>query len=127
MRKIIYIPILFFVFALFSCDRTFDTDIESTTPPELHVIVQDSDEAPVEGADVTLYTSEEDYESESNELSTKTTNGDGKAVFTESDLKEPGFFYVRATYEALDNSASNIETPYILLNDGHTYFYTIIE
>ncbi len=127
MRKLIYIPILLFVFALFSCDRTFDTDIESKTPPELHVIVQDVDETPLEGADVSIYNDEEDYTDESNELSTKTTNDEGKVIFTKDDLEEPGIFYVRATYETLDNSGSNIETPYLLLNDGHTYFYTTVE
>jgi 5-hydroxyisourate hydrolase-like protein (transthyretin family) len=114
-------------FALFSCEREFENDIVSTTPPELHVITQNADGDPVEGADVTLYTSEEDYNNETNALATQTTNAEGKAVFTESELTDPGVYYVRAVDGALNNSGSETATPYLLLNDGHTYFYTTLE
>lgn len=126
MKKILYISMLF-VFALFSCERTFETEIETTTPPELHVITENPDGDRIEGANVSLYTSQEDYTNETNVLSTKQTNGEGKAIFTESDLADPGVYYVRATNGAQNNDASQTETPFLLLNDGHTYFYTTIE
>ena len=118
---------MLFVFALFSCERTFETEIETTTPPELHVITENSAGDPISGANVSLYTTEEDYINETNVLSTKSTNGEGKAIFTESDLAEPGVYYVRASSGALNNDASQTSTPYLLLNDGHTFFYTTIE
>ena len=126
MKKILYIAMLF-VFALFSCERTYETEIKTNTPPELHVIAQNPDGDPIDGASVNLYSSEEDYTNDTNVLSSKTTDGDGKAIFTESDLADPGVYYVRATSGALNNDASETATPYLLLNDGHTYFYTTIE
>lgn len=126
MKKISYIFLLL-TFALFSCERTFENEIVSTTPPELHVITENPDGDPIEGANVILYASEEDYNAESNALVTKTTNAEGKAIFTESELAEPGVYYVRATSGGQNNSGSETATPYLLLNDGHTYFYTTIE
>jgi len=126
MKKIVYISMLF-VFALFSCERTFETEVKTTTPPELHVIAQNADGDPIEGASVSLYTSQEDYTNETNVLSSKQTNGEGKAIFTESELADPGIYYIRATNGTQNNDASQTETPFLLLNDGHTHFFTTLE
>lgn len=117
MKKLIaFASIILFFFA--SCDRDMVFDTISVTPPELHVFVWNASEDAVNGATVTVYKSMDDLNNGTNQLVSVTTGSDGKAVFTKDDLKEPGRFYLKAVSNDL---TANKETPYMLLNDGHTY------
>lgn len=117
MKKLIAFAsiILFF---LASCDRDMVFDTISVTPPELHVFVWSANGNAVNGATVTVYKSMDDLNNGANQLSSATTGSEGKAVFTKDNLKEPGRFYVKAVSNDL---TANKETPFMLLNDGHTY------
>lgn len=117
MKKLIaFASIILFFFA--SCDRDMVFDTISVTPPELHVFVWNANGNAVNGATVTVYKSMDDLNNGTNQLISATTGSDGKAVFTKNDLKEPGKFYVKAVS---NDVTANKETPYLLLNDGHTY------
>ena len=117
MKKLIaFASIILFFFA--SCDRDMVFDTISVTPPELHVFVWNASGNAVNGATVTVYKSMDDLNNGTNQLVSVTTGSDGKAVFTKDDLKEPGRFYLKAVSNDL---TANKETPYMLLNDGHTY------
>ncbi len=122
MKNIITLTVIILFFA--SCERDIVFEVISETPPELHVIVKDADANKVSGAIVTVYKSADDRDNSSGQLASVTTNGDGKAVFTEDNLKEPGIFYLRVE----SNNLTALEsTPYLLLNDGHTYFNVTIQ
>lgn len=117
MKKLIVLAsIIVFFFA--SCDREMTFDTISVTPPELHVFVWNANGNAVNGAAVTVFKSMSDLNAGTNQLASSTTSSEGKAVFTKNDLKEPGKFYVKAVSNDLTASK---ETPYLLLNDGHTY------
>ncbi len=113
------------ILTLFGCDRVFENEIENTIAPELHVFVigSASHSDRVTGASVSLYQVTEN--GPGNEvLATKQTDAEGKAVFTESELLEPGRFFIRATEGSRQGEN---ETKYLLLNDGHTYHYIQIQ
>src|SRR5690554_3646860 len=78
--------------SLFACDRTFDMDAVSVTPPELHVyaIVQNG---PAVGANIRLYRSASDRDNGTNAI-VKTADGSGLAVFENAELADPGVFYL---------------------------------
>lgn len=116
MKKLIVFAALILVFA--SCERDLVFDTISVTPPELHVLVSDADGNKLSGATVTIYKSADNATNNTDAIATVSTDIDGKAVFTEEELKEPGIFFVKA--ESNDISVIK-ETPYMLLNDGHTY------
>ncbi len=117
MKKLIlFASIILFFFA--SCDRDMVFDTISVTSPELHVFVRNVDGNAVNGATVTIFKSMDDLTNSSNQIASANTDNEGKAVFTKNELKDPGKFYVKAVSN--DLSASK-ETPYMLLNDGHTY------
>jgi hypothetical protein len=104
---------------LVGCDRTFTTEVDGVTPPELHVIVKDAQGARVQGATVSIFSSQASLEAGTNAIKTGQTDTEGKVVATASDLKNPGEFFVRAQRDGLTATA---KTPYLLLTDGHTYF-----
>ena len=101
------------------CDRAFTADIESETPPELHVFVRNAEGAPVAGADVSLFRSAEDSAAGTNAFHTAASDGEGRVVATAEDLGEPGVVYVSAASGELRGQGA---TPYVLLTDGITYF-----
>lgn len=107
------------ILMLMSCERDMVFDTISVTEPELHVIVKDVDGNTLSGVAVSIYKTMDDLNNGTGVLGTSSTDNNGKAVFTESQLEEPGKFYVKAESNSLTASA---ETPYLLLNDGHTYF-----
>ncbi len=122
MKKIIAFTAIILFFA--SCDRSFEFDTISVTSPELHVFVTDAGGSKLSGATVTIYKSMDSATQGSNPLASESTDNEGKAVFTEEDLADPGKFFVKAE----KNGVSTIkETPYLLLNDGHTYFNITIQ
>lgn len=126
MKNILYIFLLT-IFVSTGCERVFENEVESVTPPELHVFVKNNEGIFVEGVQVMLFQTQDDYTNKTNSLASKTTDSEGKAVFTETELSEPGMFYVHAEKDGVTNSASTVQTKYLLLNDGHTFFYTSIE
>ncbi|MFC4873014.1 hypothetical protein [Negadavirga shengliensis] len=103
--------------SLFACDRTFDMETISVTPPELHIYVTESG-SPISGATVNLYKNASDRENGTNAV-TKSADGLGLAIFEMSELAEPGVFFLSAEFEG---TVVEAETPYLLLNDGHTRF-----
>ncbi|MBN1986303.1 MAG: hypothetical protein JW761_08365 [Prolixibacteraceae bacterium] len=122
MKKLIVFVALILFFA--SCERDLVFDTISVTPPELHVLVSDPDGNKLSGATVTIYKSADNATNNTDAIATVSTDTDGKAVFTEEELKEPGIFFVKA--ETNDISVIK-ETPYMLLNDGHTYVNIILQ
>ncbi|HDJ33239.1 MAG TPA: hypothetical protein ENF21_03965 [Bacteroidetes bacterium] len=127
MKKLTYIISIALILGIMGCERGYEIETVSETKPELHVFVQDDLSVAVAGATVIIYKNEDDYNNQANALASKSTDAEGKAVFTKSELKEPGIFYVYASEGSRTNAASTIATPYMLLNDGHTFFYTVIE
>lgn len=116
MKNIFYLGLLFLIIT--SCDRTFENEIITVTTPELHVFVWDTEGNAVEGANVTLFKSNDDLNNDENQVASGATDNEGKIIFTEENLKEPGKFFVKVINNDLTVTK---ETPYLLLNDGHTY------
>ncbi|MDR6240289.1 hypothetical protein [Aureibacter tunicatorum] len=125
MKKILFI--LPAIMLLISCNRDFENEIKSSTKPELHIIVNDASQAAVSGAQVSVFTSEEEWEGKINPLYSGETNEEGKVILTTDQLKEPGKFYIYAQRDNRNNAEGDYETESILLNDGHTYFITEIK
>jgi hypothetical protein len=103
--------------SFFGCDRTFDMETISVTPPELHIYVTGSG-GPISGATVNLYKNASDRENGTNAI-TKSADGLGLAIFEMAELADPGVFYLSAEFEG---TVVEADTPYLLLNDGHTRF-----
>jgi hypothetical protein len=126
MKKFVFsIAILLLIFA--GCDREFENDVISITPPELHVVVRDSNVARVEGAQVELFNTQAAYDSRTGAIASKTTGSDGKAVFTKEELRDPGMFYVAVSKDGETNAGTEFRTPFLLLTDGHTHFFVTIQ
>jgi hypothetical protein len=125
MRLLIALPLLLLSTVLIAgCDRAFVPDIESETPPELHVFVRNVDGVAISGAAVGLFRSAENRDAGSNAFLTGTTDGEGRVVATAADIGEPGVVYVRATSgDAVGTGA----TPYLLLTDGITYYHVTVD
>lgn len=118
MKKYLYaILLLGIIFS--ACDREYEEDIISTTPPELHIVVTNSDGTAASGATINIYKSVEDFNNQNSAFLTKNTDGEGLAVVTGEELGNPGVYYVVAEK---DGNSLGKETPYLLLNDGQTRF-----
>lgn len=126
INKILY-PLCLIIISITACERQYLNDITSETLPELHVIVKDTNNLKVSNATVRLFTSETDFNDNSGHIADSQTNFEGVAIFTKSQLRDPGIFYIYVSKDNRNNINSNTVTPYILLNDGHTLFYTKIE
>lgn len=122
MKRILIFSAILLFFA--SCDRDLAFETITETDPELHVIVSNADGNKVSGATVSVFNSAENRDNDTNQLAASNTDSDGKAIFTEESLKEPGIFYVKVVSGELLVTS---ETPYILLNDGHTYFNVTVQ
>lgn len=115
---------LMVAFLSFGCERSFNNEIVSSTPPELHVFVENGSGTTVSNATVRIYSNENDFANNQNAIKSETTDNNGKVVLTESTLGEPGTFYVRASNNGMSGEG---ETPYLLMNDGITYFTVTIQ
>ena len=125
MKRILLVAAFLSLFA--SCKRDIAYDTVSVTEPSLTVIVETKTGigsaityAKVNGAEVKLYNNQADFDNDTTPFRSKTTDQDGKAVFSKSDLVTKGVFYVRAISDTLSGTAT---TPYMLLNDGETYLH----
>lgn len=116
-----YFAILFLLLTgmFTSCERDIHTDIISATAPALQVNVKDAAGAAIQGATINLYADEETWTAEGTPVSTGQTDANGSVVFTQDQLKAPGIFYIIASKGELKEKS---KTPYLLLNDGKTYF-----
>ncbi len=120
MKRIYIALILLCPAGMFTaCERDITAEIVSTTAPALQVNVKDASGAPYQGASVKLYDDEAAWNAESEPLKSGQTTADGSVLFSNETLKSPGFYYVIATQGSLKAKA---KTPYLLLNDGKTYF-----
>lgn len=124
MRRLPTLALLLAVLLVAGCDRAFTPDIESQTPPELHVFVRDADARIVTGATVSLYRTEADRDAGANAFHSGTTDATGKLVATEQQIGQPGVVYVSASKDGLSGQGA---TPYLLLTDGVTYFHLTIQ
>lgn len=106
------------------CDRAFTPDIDSETPPELHVFVRNADGDAVSGATVNLFRTAADRDAGTSAIHTGTTDSQGKVVATAADLGQPGVVYVSASSGEMSGEGA---TPYLLLTDGITYYYVTVE
>lgn len=115
------ILLLFMAFLFGSCEREMTSEIISTTPPELHVIVYKGADKTVrlEGATVKLYATAADRTADQNLISSAVSNSAGEAVFTQDKFSK-GTLYVSVTKDAVTVLAT---TPYLLQNDGKTLFW----
>jgi hypothetical protein len=124
MRLLFLLPLLLLTAALITgCDRAFTPDIESETPPELHVFVRNAGGTAVSGATVGLYRSAENRDAGTNAFFTGTSDSEGRLVATATDIGTPGVVYVHATS---GNAVGSGATPYLLLTDGITYYYLTV-
>ena len=111
--------VVFLALAFISCERDFETDIITKTPPSLEVLVRNAAAVPISGATVRLYKEEAAWNTEGAAAFSKQTNAEGRVVFTNEELQNPGFFYLIST-----NGAAKVKskTKYMLLTDGATLF-----
>ncbi|MGD8748880.1 MAG: hypothetical protein PVI44_10460 [Balneolaceae bacterium] len=125
MKQIKLLSLAFiFCVTFIGCDRSFQKDIISTASPELDVFVRDSNRVAVEGAEVLIYRTEEDFNNQTDPIMNGNTDDNGKVTANEEVLQDPGNFYIRASKGGKEGSG---KTPYILLTDGVTYFDVIIQ
>lgn len=108
-----------FSILLVSCERELETDIISTTPPALLVIVKDEANVAVAGAQVKLYNEEAAWDAEGSPVDTRETDASGKVEFPKEVLQNPGVFYLVTSKDALKVKS---KTPFLILNDGKTHF-----
>jgi hypothetical protein len=125
MKQLIVFAAFVFLFA--SCKRDIVFGIISSTEPSLVVVVETKTVSgsattytKISGAEVYLYNNEADFEANAIPLKLKITGPEGKAVFSKSDLLQKGVFYVKTTSGTISGSGI---TPYLLLNDGETFFH----
>jgi hypothetical protein len=86
----------------------FSGCLKFDTPPQLEVIVLDSNDSGVTGAYVALFESETEWEKRINPVQAwRRTDNDGAALF--NDLKE-NKYYVYARFNGLDNSFNGYAT-----------------
>ncbi len=111
--------VLLFATGMMSCERDFESDILTHTPPGLEIVVRNANNVPVPDAEVKLYKDESAWNTEAAPVATKQTNAEGRVIFTMEELKDPGFVYVITSSGALKVKS---KTKYILLNDGITLF-----
>lgn len=76
-------------------------------PTSLKVLVLDELGNPVEGAEVSVYTSEEDYRAGENLLIKKVTDDKGEVVFKKLEVKA---YFVHADYEGKTNVGGGVLT-----------------
>ena len=110
--------LLIFILLVFaSCNRDFETDIINEVPPALEVVVTDHLSSRLAGATVSLYNTEEAWNTEAAPVVSRQTDASGIVVFTRDELKQPGFFYLITS----DGTKKlKLKTKYILLSDGVT-------
>lgn len=109
---------------LVSCDRELEADVVSKTPPALKVMVKDAAAQPFANATVQLYADEAAWTSEGAAVTTRQTGADGSVLFSQEELRNPGFFYLITTSGSLKVKS---KTPYLILNDGVTYFNVVLK
>lgn len=120
MKRSFFALLLLLMTGVFtSCEREIHADIISSTAPALQVNVKNAAGTAFQGVAVNLYTDEATWTSEGTPAATGQTDASGSFVFTQAQLKSPGNFYIIATQGGLKAKA---KTPYLLLNDGKTYF-----
>ena len=98
----------------------------STGTPGLDLLVSDGDGNAVAGATVTLFNTEDDYITESNSISEKTTDANGSVSFTKAELAEAGVFYFSVASGSDRNWASTVSSPYMYLGAGPTKLTTTV-
>lgn len=98
MKKLCIALMLGLVFLQFSCKKT--EYVQSS--PQLLITVMDDNVVLIEGATISLYNNEHDYETRSNLVTSLVTDSKGQALF--EDLQEQKYFFSVEKGE-LDNQA----------------------
>lgn len=92
-----FVSLILLMILICGCKKTVYLD----NPPQLEIVVVDASTYKVSGAQVTLFLSEDDWQSKTNLVAQKNTDINGSALFTE--LEElVYYFYVQK--ESLDNT-----------------------
>lgn len=115
---------LFLLSLLISCERDFESNVINTTTPSLEVVVKNAANTALPNATVKLYNNDSAWNAEGTAVLTKQTNAEGRAPFTQEELKEPGFFYIIATSGTLK---VKVKTKYLLLTDGKTLVNLVLK
>lgn len=90
MKFLWHLFLLFiFLFLLSGCENKKYVDVK----PQLKIIAVNKKEQPVNNAEVQIFKSESDWKSLTNEISEKSTNRFGEAVFKELE-KDIYYFYI---------------------------------
>lgn len=104
MKK--YLIVAFFTVLTFGISAMAVADLK-LLPTSLKVLVLDELGNPVEGAEVSLFQSEEDYRAGTNLLVKKTSNKDGEVVFKKLEVKA---YFVHVDYEGKNNVGGGVLT-----------------
>ena len=123
-RYILSIVLFFAVTALTSCERDYEANIISTTPPSLQVTVKDAAGNNISNTPVQLFNDEAGWTAESAPVLERQTDAQGHVVFTKEELKTPGYFYLIASSGAMK---AKIKTKYLLLTDGQTNIDLVVK
>ncbi len=124
INKILILCLIVIAAGSTSCERELDMPIVNSMPPALQVVVKDATNAPVAGANVNLYRDKTAWENEGDPLSSGQTSNEGVFVFSKEVLKDPGIFYLITQKDGMKVKST---TPYLILNDGKTYFNVVLK
>lgn len=102
-RNILYVMVFAFVGML----SISESKAQLFSKAKLEVMVIDGLGNPVEGAKVSLYSSQDDYQSSQNAVQTGTTDAKGKVVFKKLDTIS---FFIDARTKELNNDGRGVQT-----------------
>ena len=108
---------MLFLFTQVACNRDYEADLMSTTPPSLEVVVKSATAQPVANSTVKLFNTEASWNAETGEIASKQTNGQGSVIFSENEMAQPGFYFILATD---GTKKTKVKTKYLLRTDGKT-------
>lgn len=104
MKKYLIVALLTLI--TFGVSAYAFTDLK-LLPTTLKVLVLDELGNPVEGAEVSLFKSEEDYRAGENLIMKKTSDDKGEVVFKKLDVMK---YFVHADYEGKTNIGGGVQT-----------------
>ncbi|MFY0607467.1 MAG: hypothetical protein JXR10_12170 [Cyclobacteriaceae bacterium] len=112
-----------------SCEENQLVPGGAIVEPGLEIMVTDEAEepAPVSGADVTVYSTVNDFLNNTNPVATGTTDASGMIAFSKSDLGgEPSSFIVSVASGDLRNWNNSTTVPLMTMTSGVTQFSTAV-
>ena len=122
MKKLFMISQLFIAMILtLSCEKVVEVDV----PPQLEVVVIDSEGNSVEGAEICLYQNLNDFKAEENLVKKVISKDGGTALFQE--LLTEVIYYIRVKKQDKDNLQTETHIEYALSNNIKTKVTVILK